>query len=198
MMKLEDTANIDYKGVKGFYETLYKKKDIELLTELKTEIDSAFTFFCSLYADNYAETKVNINLALTTGYNYLIKIKSYLSLLIIKDSNQTNKYSYEDCLNKGGIIFILASYIESLTSIIKNENNTKIDLVIDISKVAKNIETLNSSNLNENIETYYNEKINFIKHEAVLHYANLLNHIILGIETARQILKNVHINENGW
>lgn len=100
------------------------KKNIELLTSLKKQITISIDFFVeNNNINNYIELSSQMSNIKQKEYENMIKIKTYLSLLEIKDTNQTNqinKYEYEKCTNLPLLcnLTYFSSYFEDFEKVI--------------------------------------------------------------------------------
>ena len=177
-----------------------KKKDLELLDEFKMHL--AFTIVeisnNSLYL--YDDLINKCNIFIDKCYPCLIKVKFYLSLLEIKDKNQTNKYEYEKCTH-------IATFVDfnNLNHLIKKIYEImNYDLEIDNHKI---IEIANIHGKDENvflnslIVRYENNKekqISTNQNQIIIQFNNIINFILLEIINVNEIISGVNITSNNW
>jgi len=174
------------------------KKNVEVLDSLKKQINTSIDFFVeNNNINNYIELVSQKSNIKQKGYENMVKIKSYLSLLEIKDKNQTNKFEYEKCTNFSLLynLSYFSSYFEDLEKVI-------IDMRID-----KNISLLKiptfDANINKTLfldsKDLFDIKIELKKNEIICDYTIFINQLILTLVTIKEILQNVSISDNsGW
>jgi hypothetical protein len=174
------------------------KKNIELLSSLKKQINITIDFFVeNNNISNYVELSSKISNIKQKGYEHMIKIKTYLSLLEIKDKNQTNKYEYEKCTNLSLLcnLTYFSSYFEDFGKVVFDmqiEKNMSL-LKIPTFDANKNQELFNDSIY------FYDVKIELKKNEVLSEYTIFINQLILTLVTIKEILQDVSISDNsGW
>ena len=173
-----------------FFKSDLNTNETNLLKNLKNEIQSALDFFIGNYMIDTSSFDEKITLCEKIGYSHIMKIKSYLTLLDIKDKNQTNKYEYERCIDhpmlKNLIIFL--NFFDELKKDLVEDN---IENLIDISKIKKDTPEL-LDDLMTNITTKNTNK----KKSAMNSYTGFLNQLILHLCYIKEVLRNVHITSN--
>jgi hypothetical protein len=171
------------------------KKNIELLTSLKKQITISIDFFVeNNNINNYIELSSQMSNIKQKGYENMIKIKTYLSLLEIKDTNQTNKYDYEKCTNLPLLcnLTYFSSYFEDFEKVI-------IDMQIEKNMSLLKISTFDAKKneyLFSDLIYLYDRKIEIKKKEILSEYNIFINQLILTLFTINEILQNISISDN--
>jgi hypothetical protein len=177
-----------------------QKNQIELLNDLKIHLNFTINEFSNITLNSYDELIIKCKLFMDNFYSYLIKIKFYLTLLEIKDKNQTNKYEYEKCLqfttfnNNNYISYIIQKIFEY------NDNDLVINnkKIQDIAKIYNKNDDLYLQSLIITYEKNINDQINNSHNEIILQYNNIINNILLDILSVNEIIKDVNISTNNW
>ena len=180
-----------------FLKNEMNNKPVVILDNLKKEINGAITFF----TDNnniktYDEVITNIQNIKLKGYESMMKINSYLSILLIKDKNQTNKYEYEKCMSSTLIskLTYFSTYFEDLKKpIIETEIDKEISLCKNLPK--DDDDTEKKSHF-LNFKLGFDNKILLKKTEILGEYTIFINEIILALYIIKEILKDVSISES--
>jgi len=161
-----------------------------LLSNLKLEIDNIVNFFqhqfVSVDDDDIIINNKLDNLS-TTGYENIFKINSYLNILYLKDERICNKQLYEQCLNTS---IHCGAFLETIERLREYNNDLDIDIVLNKSKLIKNLE--NSNPDNNYLVDLLNEKFIIKKKNNKLCKINVynsnINNYILTSYAMKQIL----------
>jgi len=161
-----------------------------LLSNLKLEIDNIVNFFQQQFVsadddDIIINNKLD-NLS-STGYENIFKINSYLNILYLKDERICNKQLYEQCLNTS---IHCGAFLETIERLREYNNDLDIDIVLNKSKLIKNLE--NSNPDNNYLVDLLNEKFIIKKKNNKLCKINVynsnINNYILTSYAIKQIL----------
>lgn len=143
------------------------KNDKALLADLKTLLNDSLKFFPSNYVNDCSdsvELDDKCKILITSGYEYFFKITSYLKMLRIVDSSQTNKYKYEENLE----LFIgMDKYLDSVHDIYIVKYDLDIQKLMSLSKIEKNSPTYilgYSETIDSKKSMLLTEKINVFNH----------------------------------
>jgi hypothetical protein len=172
------------------------KKNNVILDNLKKEINISIDFFVeNNNLNDYDDLALLIAKIKSEGYEHMMKIKSYLCLLEIKDKNQTNKYEYERCTNLQLLsnLTYFSTYFEDLK---KSVVDIEIDKNLSLLKTKK--EDICTSTM-QNAVDFFQTKVELKKNENIGEFTIFINQIILCLFTIKEILKDVSISDNnGW
>ena len=175
-------------------------KDIELLNDFKLYLNTIIAEFSNNYLYSYDDL-INKSTIFIEQCQSLMKVNFYLSLLSIKDKNQTNKYEYEKCLSIA--TFTSINYISNVTQ--KMYDFINIDLEIDndrirtISKIhGGNSESAFINSLIRNYENNIREQTVSNHNKIISHFNMIINFLLLEIISINEIIKEVNITSNNW
>ena len=176
------------------------KKHNELLNDLKSHLTLMINEFSNCYLNSYDNLNDKCELFIDNGYSNLTKIKFYLSLLIIKDKNQTNKYEYEKCLQIGSSLNCnnINYTIQSMYSFINNDLEIESQNILDIAKIYGKEENTFLNSLIIKYEKNVNDQIINNHNDIITKFNKFLNNILLEIVCINEIIKNVSSSSNNW
>lgn len=174
-----------------------KKQTVELLNDLKTHLNFMITEFLNIFVNSYDDLISKCKLFIDNYYKQLMKIKFYLSLLEIKDKNQTNKYEYERCLrtatfiNFANLVLIIQKIYEFINFDFEMENQN----IIDIAKIHDKEDEFCNSLIIKYEKNIDKQIIN--QHDIIIiKFNNYMNIILLEILSINEIVKNINISSN--
>jgi hypothetical protein len=184
--------NIVTPNISEFIISSQKKKPLILLSELKAVLIETINLLGDSYA-NSSETLINkCEKSIKEYYYKFMQIKFFLSILIIKDKSQTNKYEYEKCFELS--IFMNVSqtddFLAKMYEYIAFENDFNKFSILNLSKINKNDPTCKIS-----FDTYNQKTKEHAKTELTSKFNNLLNHILINIVTLNEIISPIYITE---
>ncbi len=154
-------------------------KDIELLNDFKLYLNTIIAEFSDNYLYSYNDL-INKSTLFIEKSQSLMKVNFYLSLLSIKDKNQTNKYEYEKCLSIA--TFTSINYINNATQrmydFINNDLEIDNDRIRTVAKIHKNGESVFINSL---INDYENnvDKQTVINHNKIITHFNMIINFLL-------------------
>jgi hypothetical protein len=177
-----------------------KKKDLELLGDFKLHLAYTIIEFSNNYLNLYDELINKCNIFIEKCYPCLIKIKFYLSLLEIKDKNQTNKYEYEKCTHIATIIDFnnLNHLIKKIYEIMNYDLEIDNHKIIDIANIHGKDENVFLNSLIIKYENNTEKQFNNNHNQIIIQFNNIINFILLEIINVNEIITGINITSNNW
>jgi hypothetical protein len=169
-------------NLSAFLRTL-DKSPRDLLSEVKSEINTFIDFLESKYVTESEDIDEKISQIKSEGYVYQFKIRSYLEILVTKEENQSDKYKYEECIN---INISTGRFLNSYNEIFNAKENQKIQTIMDFSKIKKN-----SSDLIPSFEERSEKIHNYAAKHYTIIFNNYVNEYILVLMSMKIILNKI-------
>ena len=159
------------------------KKSLLLL--LKNTIAESIVQFKSNYVGLFEKVDFDrtIQFLISDGYTLYFKTHSLISILMIKDTSQTNKYKYEECI---GYMVSASSFLNMIFDLKNPEFETNNEEYVNLLKACPDkfdMECDYRNFIQDRKKMLFNESVNILN--------NNLNHIILTYTKINLIIKNI-------
>lgn len=140
--------------------------------------------------NNYEQSVFDkYKLAMSKGYEYIIKLNSMLSIIKITDPSQTNKYKYEDCEQ---ILGNTTTFLNVFNDIgIEYQKN--IDLMIEQCESYKFGQSI-TYEIFFKIDKILKNKKEFALCKSINTFNHIINQYVIQLCKINLILKNIYIN----
>ena len=183
-VQVQVKVQVQIPNLSTFYRTELTKPVKALVKGLNLQVNSSIEFFSSQYIENHEDLTSKIDLFLSTGYEYLNKILSYVEILGVKDDNQSNKFIYEDCYaNCIGV----AKSVNSFHELRITELTAKFNKLVDYSKiVSKRMDLAVKAN------EYMEDMLVEIRKQNVDIYNNYINQFVMSLVKITVILSKLN------